>query len=126
MKFDKGDYVLVAVAEPQNISKLQPRWNGSDQITEVVSYWVLVVKLLVSKAEKTVHASRLQFYSDKDLNVTIRLQEQIQHDEWKCTVESFKDFREEGKEYQVLTQWLGIDEPVWEPMDIMCPDVPKL
>ena len=126
VKFDKGDYVLVAVAEPQNISKLQPRWNGSDQITEVVSYWVLVVKLLVSKAEKTVHASRLQFYSDKDLNVTIRLQEQIQHDEWKCTVESFKDFREEGKEYQVLTQWLGIDEPVWEPMDIMCPDVPKL
>jgi hypothetical protein len=65
-----------------------------------------------------VHASRLQFYSDKDLNVTIRLQEQIQHDEWNFTVESFKDFRKEGKQYQVLTQWLGIDEPVREPMDI--------
>ena len=29
-KLDKGD-VLVAVAEPQNLSKLQPRWNGPYQ-----------------------------------------------------------------------------------------------
>jgi hypothetical protein len=70
VKFDKGDYVLVAVAEPQNLSKLQPRWNGPYQITDVVSDWVWVVKHLVSKVEKTVHAFRLQFYSDKDFNVT--------------------------------------------------------
>jgi len=25
-----------------------------------------------------------------------------------------------------LTQWLGIDEPVWETMDIIFQDVPKL
>ena len=73
----RWDYVLVAVAEPQNLSKPQPRWSGFYQITEVVSDWSFVVKYLVSKAEKTVHASRLQVYSDKDLNVTIRLQEQI-------------------------------------------------
>jgi len=83
-KFDKRDYVLVGVAEPQNLSKLQPRWNGPYQNTD--SDWGFLVKHLVSKDEKTVHASRLQFYSDKDLNVTIRLQEQIQHDEWKFTV----------------------------------------
>jgi hypothetical protein len=51
VKFDKGDYVVVAVAEPQNLSTLQPRWNGPYQITEVVSDWVFVVKHLVSKAE---------------------------------------------------------------------------
>jgi hypothetical protein len=66
------------------------------------------------------------FFSDKYLNVAIRLQEQTRHNEWKFTVESFKDFREEGKEYQVLIRWLGIDEPVWEPMDIMCQDIPQL
>ena len=55
-----------------------------------------------------------------------RLQTQIKHDEWKFTVESFKDFRKEGKEHQVLTQLLGIDETVWEPMDTMCQDAPKL
>jgi hypothetical protein len=38
-KFDKGDYVLVSVTQPQNLSKLQPRWNGPYQITEVVSDW---------------------------------------------------------------------------------------
>ena len=87
---------------------------------------MVVVKHLVSKAEKTVHASRLQSNSDKDLNVTIRLQEQIQHDEWMFIVESFKDFREQRKEYQFLTQWHRIDKPVWEPMDIMFQDFPKL
>jgi len=56
-----------------------------------------VVKHLVRKAEKTVHASRLQFYSDQDLNVTIRLEKQIRHDEWKLSVESFEDIREEGE-----------------------------
>jgi hypothetical protein len=85
-----------------------------------------VVKHFVTKSEKTVHASRLQFHSDKDLNVTIRLQGHIQHEEWKLSVECFKEFRKEGKEYQVLTQCFGIDDPVWEPMDIMCQDVPKL
>jgi len=28
VKFDKGDYVVVVVTEPQNLSKVQPRWNG--------------------------------------------------------------------------------------------------
>jgi hypothetical protein len=54
---------------------------------------VFVVKHFVTKAEETVHASRLQFHSEKDLNVTIRFQEQIQHDEWKLSVECFKEFR---------------------------------
>jgi hypothetical protein len=82
VKFNKGDYFLLTVAEPENLSKLQPKWNGPYQITEVVSDWTFVVKHLVSKAEKTVHDSRLQFYFHKDLNVTIRLQEQVQHVEW--------------------------------------------
>ena len=80
LKFDKGDYILVAVAEPQNLSKLHPRWSSPYQITEVVSGSVFVIKLLVSKTEKTLHPSRLQFHSDKDLNVTIQLQQQIKHD----------------------------------------------
>jgi len=50
VKFDKGDYVLVAVAEPQKLSKLQPRWNGTYQITEFVSNWVFLLKLSVSKS----------------------------------------------------------------------------
>jgi len=94
----------VAVAEPQNLSKLQPRWSGPYQVTEVVSDWVFVLKDLVSNAEKAVRASLIQLYSDKDLNVTIWLQEQIQYDEWKFTVESFKEFRKEGGKYQVLTR----------------------
>jgi hypothetical protein len=61
----------VAVAEPQNLSKLQPRWSGPYQVTEVVSDWVFVLKDLVSNAEKAVRASLIQLYSDKDLNVTI-------------------------------------------------------
>jgi len=53
-----------------------------------------------------VHASRLQFYADRELNVAIGLQERIQHDVWKFDVETFKDFRKQGKENQVLTQWI--------------------
>jgi hypothetical protein len=95
---DKRDYVLVAVAEPRTLTQLQPGWNGPYQVTEVVSDWVFVLKHLVSKTYKTVHSCRLQFYSDKDLNETLGLQEETQQSEWKFTVESFKDFRKEGKE----------------------------
>ena len=69
MKFDERDYVAVAIAAPQNLSKLQTRWNGPYQITEAVLDWVFLVKHLVSKAEKTVHGSRLQFHSEKYLDV---------------------------------------------------------
>jgi hypothetical protein len=36
VKFEQRDYVWVAVAEPQNLSKLQTRWSGPYQITELV------------------------------------------------------------------------------------------
>jgi len=54
VKFHKGKYVyvLVAVSEPQNLSKLQIRWNGHYQCTEVVSDWVVVVKHWVGKVKK--------------------------------------------------------------------------
>ena len=61
--------------------------------TQFVSDSVFIVKHLVSKAQKTVDASRLQFYSDKDLSITIRFQGHIHLHERKFTVESFKDFR---------------------------------
>ena len=54
--------ILLPVAESQNLSELQLRWNGLYQITDVVSDWEFVVKHLVTKAEKTLHGSRLQFY----------------------------------------------------------------
>jgi len=74
------------------------------------------------QSEKAVNASCPQFYSHKDLNTTLRLQEQIQYVEWKFIVESFKDVRQERKEYWFLTQWLGFEEPMY----IMCQNVPKL
>ena len=58
--------------------------------------------------------------------MTIRLQEQIQHDEAKFEVQSFIDLRQEREEFQVLTKWLGIDEESWAPINVMVDDVPKL
>jgi len=52
---------------------------------------------LVSRLENTVHASRLRYYAGSHLEVLIRLQGKIQHDQWKFVVEHFIDFREEGK-----------------------------
>jgi len=48
VKNDQGDYVVIAVGQTQNLSKLQSRWNGPYQITEVAKH-------LVGKTEKTVH-----------------------------------------------------------------------
>ena len=96
--FDKGDYVLVGASDPENLSKLQPRWTGLYQIVQVISDWVFVVRHLITKAEKNVHSCRLSYHADKHLNVTIRMQEQIQHDEAKFEVESLIDLRQEGKE----------------------------
>ena len=37
INFDRGDYVLVAASDPDNLSKLQPRLTGLHPIVQVIS-----------------------------------------------------------------------------------------
>jgi hypothetical protein len=56
VKFDKGDYVLVAVAEPQNLSKLQPDWMVLIKSLRLPQIGCFSSNIWTARL-KTVHAS---------------------------------------------------------------------
>jgi hypothetical protein len=83
---------------------------------------------LVSKEQFHAHSSRLKYYCDKDLDVTLDLKMQITHDEMRYMVSKIlsHDFKEE--EYKLLVSWQGFDDEdaTWEPISILKEDVPEL
>ena len=78
---------------------------------------------------KTVHTTRIRPYSDKLLNVTVAMKDQLMHDQWsQHTVEEIRDSRESRGKREFLIKWLGIDEEdsTWEPEENLLEDIPKM
>jgi hypothetical protein len=59
------------------------RWTERYKITRTINGYIIEIEHLVTKKLSEVHAFRHQFYIDDQLNVSIHVQEQIQHDEWE-------------------------------------------
>ncbi|GMF59946.1 unnamed protein product [Phytophthora fragariaefolia] len=66
-----GDYVLQVDEKRQ--TKLLVTWVGPYAVTAAHAHNVFTVKQLVTGEELDVHASRLKFFADKDLEVTEEL-----------------------------------------------------
>jgi hypothetical protein len=79
--FKVGDYVLVAEQRKSGVSKLQVRWKGPRRVASVESDYVFVVENLLTKELKAAHATRLRFYTDKELNVTAELAQVAEHND---------------------------------------------
>jgi hypothetical protein len=77
--FQVGDYVLVAEHRKSGESKLQVKWKGLLRVASVESDYVFVVENLLTKELKAARATRLRFYKDKELNVTVELAQDAEH-----------------------------------------------
>ena len=127
-RFDLGDFVLVADVKRKERAKLLCQWLGPYRITAVTSPYIFTVESLVDNSTRVVHASRMQFYSDANLNVTRELVEHISMQGLSFQVDSIVDFRSVDGQIELLVSWRGFTdvESSWEPLLIMNTDVPQL
>ena len=110
-------------------NKLASTWTGPYVLKKFISEWVVNVQHLVTSDVKTVHTTRIRPYSDKLLNVTVAMKDQLMHDQWSLhTVEEIRDSRESRGKREFLIKWLGIDEEdsTWEPEENLLEDIPKM
>jgi hypothetical protein len=115
--FIVGDFVLVGILNKSK-QKLRAWWMGPRRITEVFSDWVYEVEDLITKKRDKIHAERLKFYSESDLDVTEELRNQIAHNDEKFEIEEILDIKYEDQydRYMILIRWknFGDDENTWE------------
>jgi hypothetical protein len=115
--FIKGDFVLVGILNKAR-QKLKARWMGPRRITEVHSDWVYEVEDLVTLKRENVHAERLKFYSEHDLEITEELRNQIAHNEENFEIDAILDikYNDEYNRYMILIKWKNFDddENTWE------------
>jgi hypothetical protein len=115
--FIVGDYVLVSISNKAR-QKLKIRWNGPRRIKQVLSDWVYEIEDLITKKLEKVHASRLKFFSEKDLEINADIKNQIAHNEENFIIEEIRDLRlnKEFNKYELLIKWKHFieEENTWE------------
>jgi len=91
---------------------------GPRRIHKVLSNWEFEVEDLISKKREKVHASRLKFFSEKNLEITEELRNQIAHNEETFEINEIRDIRYEKEydRYQLFINWKGFseEENTWE------------
>jgi hypothetical protein len=88
--FQVGAYVLVVEQRMSGVSKLQVKWKGPRRVASVESDYVFVVENLLPKELKAMHATRLRFYKDKELNVSAELAQAAEPNDHQLYVVSKK------------------------------------
>jgi transposase InsO family protein len=131
--FDIGDLVLVAKVPGKRPSKLSPNWSGPERVVGFIpdsGHLVYAVQNLRDKSVSNVHARRLKFYCDGDLNLTVALRDVINvaasHDRYY--VDQLLDHRKEDGEWMFQVQWLGFEaqDSTWESAATLMEDVPAI
>ncbi|CEO95672.1 hypothetical protein PBRA_009680 [Plasmodiophora brassicae] len=123
-----GDFVLRAETLRAG-EKLFLKWRGPYRVTDVHSGYVFEVEDIISGDKHVVHGSRLQFYCDKNLNITEELREQIAYDNAKWEIDTISDARMNREQtLELLIKWRGFseDESSWEPAQIIIEDQPRM
>ncbi|KAG2878238.1 hypothetical protein PC118_g21615 [Phytophthora cactorum] len=77
VNFNIGDYVLRSRVDEKVPTKLLVTWVGPYAVTAALAYNVLKLKHLVTGDDLEVHASRLKFFTDKDLDVAEEFLEHV-------------------------------------------------
>ncbi len=92
------------------------------------SSWAFEIQNLITGLVKEAHASRLKFYTDKDLKVSADLLAHVAHNDQGYEVEAFGDARwnEVKQVYEIAVKWRGLDdvETSWEPAQNLFEDLP--
>ena len=129
---DDCDFVLVAQARLNTLSKLTALWRGPYRIVRAISAYVYEVEHLVTHEFRTVHITRLRFYADSSLDIPIPLLDELLTEDtltFEYHIESILahtyDF--DSGEYRLRIKWTGFSdlETTWEPLNLMYEDQPK-
>ncbi|ETK95725.1 hypothetical protein L915_01372 [Phytophthora nicotianae] len=88
------------------------------------------VKYLITGNESNVHASRLKFFPESDLEVTEELREHVSAQGVILKVEAIREHRwnPDMRDFELLMSWEGLKpiEDSWEPMKVMHEDIGQL
>jgi Integrase core domain/Integrase zinc binding domain/Chromo (CHRromatin Organisation MOdifier) domain len=129
--FIVGDYVLVAQRLQNEGHKLRVRWRGPRKVIRICSEYIYEVLDLLTTHQSVVHANRLKFYADSQLDVTESILDTAAHNDphFQTVVKLLNlRFNPDSAQYEVQAQWRGFDyeEPTWEPMVNLREDIPDM
>jgi transposase InsO family protein len=124
--FDVGDFVLYAQPGQTDKDKTRPLWFGPARVTSAEGPLLFTVQDIVTQRSRTLHATYLKRYADKDLTVTKELHEFAAHGGTGFFVDAIVGHRRRGTVWELLVSWEGYDESTWEPLSRLSSDVPQL
>ena len=94
VNLEVGDYVVVAQKAGTKGHKLRVIWRGTQRITRAVSDLIFECEDLISNSFSLLHANRLKFYADAQLDVSEELLDTVAHNNsHRNTVEKLLDLR---------------------------------
>ena len=130
VNFSIGDFVLRSrVDEKRGPSKLLVTWTGPYKVVDADDY-AFTVEHLATKERAQVHASRLKFYCDAQLDVTTELIEHVAAQDQKLGIEQIMQHRVNNRTnaIELLVQWKGFEtvDDSWEPLSSLMADVPHI
>ncbi|POM60306.1 hypothetical protein PHPALM_30853 [Phytophthora palmivora] len=126
VNFTEGDFVLRSRVDEKHKNKLQVTWIGPYRVVRADAHSFRVQHLITGE-EHDVHASRLKFYADSNLNVTEELLEHVAAQGILLAVDKLKAHRwnAEIRDFEVLVAWKGFEniEDSYEPMEGLAVDI---
>ena len=122
INFTIGDFFLVVSVIKG--SKLAQKWTGPYEIIGSINDYVFKVKHVLTKEIKDVHSSRIQYYRDSGAGTEVM--EVTKSMPTAYQVSKIPDSRTQNGQKQLLVEWVGFEEPSWEPEETIREDVPVL
>jgi transposase InsO family protein len=124
--FDVGDFVLYAHPGQTDKDKTRPLWFGPARVLSAEGPLLFTVQDIVTQRSRTLHATYLKRYADKELTITKELHEFAAHGGAGFLIDAIVGHRRRGATWELLVSWEGYDESTWEPLARMGTDAPQL
>ncbi|GMF42754.1 unnamed protein product [Phytophthora fragariaefolia] len=130
VNFSIDGYVLRSRVDEKGQNKLLVTWIGPYVVTTAQAHNVFEVKHLVTGEKLEVHASRLKFFADKDLEITEELLEHVTADGIILRVRELvqHQWNDRSRSYEILVAWHGLEtiDDSWEPLAGLYKDLSAL
>ena len=129
--FDIGCFVMHARVKTTSDSKLSFHWHGPYRVIGLQSHQVIDIEHLVTGKQRSVHTTRVKYYSGPDMEIPEVLLESITYqDSVRYKVQHILAVRLNpvSTVYEFFVKWKGFAEVEnsWEPMSTLQIDVPTL
>jgi hypothetical protein len=124
--FTIGDFVLLS--RKKGGPKLRPTWTGPHRVSDILTEYILELTDIRTQAVTQAHISRVIRFADASYEVTAPVLSQSIYYSTGNEVIKFLDIRQNvyTDEFELSTEWLGVEDPTWESAITMSQDAPTL